>query len=295
MNPNPNDVYTGLITTSPFEGNITGDTQSLWLFDTAKFGQHWEATGGVRWEPTAVKQDVKFASLRSGLIYKPVRSGSIYASYGTSISPSLEGLSYSTSNTSIPPEKTYTTEAGSKWEVTGSRLLLTGALFQVKKDNARTPGLLPTDPLQVLAGRQVSQGVELSASGAVTSSLRVLGSYTLIDARIKSSNTPAEVGRKFQNTPRNAASVWFTYTARRYTLGLGPRFMGRRYANNINTRFVDSYHTIDVMASYQVNKYLDLRFNLSNANDAYYFERLGGGHVVPGASRYALFTTNFHF
>lgn len=303
--PNPDDIYTGAIVTSPYVGKIDGNTQSVWAFDTAKFGQHWEATGGMRWEhfgvsgvsttPAPVAQDVKFASLRAGLIYKPLQTGSIYASYGTSVSPSLEGLSYNTANTAIPPEKTYTTEAGTKWEVAGSKLLLSGALFQVKKDNARTPGLLPTDPPQVLSGRQVSQGLELSASGAITRSIRVLGSYTLIDARIRSSNTPAEVGRKFQNTPRNAASVWITYTARKLTLGVGPRFMGMRYGNNVNTRFVGSYSTVDAMASYKVNNHLDVRFNVSNLNDAYYFERLGGGHLIPGPSRWAMVTTNFHF
>jgi catecholate siderophore receptor len=305
LNPNPDDIYTGVITTTPFVGKIDANTQSVWAFDTAKFGKHWEATGGVRWEhfdvngvsttPAPVAQDVKFASLRAGLIYKPTQYGSIYASYGTSVSPSLEGLSYNTSNTAIPPEKTYTTEVGSKWEVAGSRLLLTGALFQVKKDNARTPALLPTDPPQVLAGRQVSQGLELSASGGITRSLRVLASYALIDARISSSNNPVEVGRKFQNTPRNSASVWITYTARKLTLGVGPRFMGMRYGNNTNTRFVDSYSTVDAMASYRVSRQLDLRFNVSNLNNTYYFERLGGGHLIPGASRYAMISTNFHF
>ena len=305
LNPNPEDVYTGDIVTSPFIGKISGNTQSLWAFDTAKFGKHWEATGGVRWEhfdvngvsttPAPVAQNVNFASLRAGLIYKPVQTGSIYASYGTSISPSLEGLSYSTSNTAIPPEKTYTSEVGTKWEMAGTRLLLTGALFQVKKDNARTPGLLPTDPPQVLAGRQVSQGIELSASGGITRSLRVLGSYTLIDARIRSSNTPAEIGRKFQNTPRNAASVWLTYTARKFTVGVGPRFMGRRYGNNTNTRFVESYATLDAMGSYQVNRHLDLRLNLSNLNNEYYFDRLGGGHLIPGPARFVQFTTNLRF
>jgi catecholate siderophore receptor len=305
LNPNPDDIYTGVITTTPYTGRITGNTQSIWAFDTAKFGQHWEATGGARWErfdvngvnttPAPVVQNVKFASVRAGLIYKPTQSGSIYTSYGNSVSPSLEGLSYNTSNTAIPPEKTFTTEVGSKWEVGGGRLLLTGALFRVAKDNARTPPLLPTDPPQVLAGRQVSQGIEFSASGAITRSLHVLGSYTLIDARIRSSNTPIEVGRYFQNTPRNAASAWVTYAAKRFTLGLGPRFMGRRFGNNSNTRQVEAYGTVDAMVSYNVNKYLDLRFNLSNLNDSYYFERLGGGHLIPGPSRYALVTTNFHF
>lgn len=305
LNPNPGDTYPGVITDNPNIGRITGNTQSVWAFDTAKFGQHWEATGGVRWDrfdvdgisttPAPVSQNVKMASLRAGLIYKPVEQGSIYVSYGSSVSPSLEGLSYNTANTSIPPEKTYTTEAGAKWEVSGNRLLLSGALFRVAKDNARTPALLPTDPPQVLAGRQISQGLELSASGAITSSLRVLGAYTLIDARIQSSNTPAEVGRLFQNTPRNSASVWMTYTAQRFTIGVGPRFMGRRFGNNINTRKVDAYGTLDTMASYRVNQHLDLRLNLSNLNNEYYFERIGGGHLIPGPSRYVLVTTNFRF
>jgi catecholate siderophore receptor len=305
LNPNPDDVYPGTITVSPFTGDITGNTQAVWLFDTAKFGQHWEATGGLRWErfsvdgvstvPAPIQQKVNMASVRAGLIYKPTQAGSVYASYGSSLSPSLEGLSYNTFNTNIPPEKTYTTEAGAKWEVAGNRLLLAGALFRVAKDNARTPGLLPTDPPQVLSGRQVSQGVELSASGAITRKLRVLGAYSLIDARIRSSNTPAEIGRTFQNTPRNSASIWATYTAKRFTLGLGPRFMGRRFGNNINTRKVDSYATVDAMVSYRAHEKLDLRLNLSNLNDAYYFDRLGGGHLIPGPSRYVLLTTNFHF
>lgn len=305
LNPNPDDIYTGTVTQSPFDGRITGNTQALWLFDTAKFGQKWEATGGLRWErftvdgvttaPAPVQQNVNMKSLRAGLIYKPARHGSVYTSYGSSLSPSLEGLSYSTFNTNIPPEKTYTTEVGTKWDLAGSRLLVTGALFRVAKDNARTPGLLPTDPPQVLSGRQVSQGIELSASGAITRKLRVLGAYSLIDARIRSSNTPAEIGRFFQNTPRNSASVWATYTAKRFTVGVGPRFMGKRFGNNTNTRKVDAYATVDAMVSYRAHDKLDLRLNLSNLNNAYYFERLGGGHLIPGPSRYVLVTTNFHF
>ena len=147
----------------------------------------------------------------------------------------------------------------------------------------------------MLSGRQVSQGMELSASGAITRQLRVLGAYSLIDARIRSSNTPAEVSRFFQNTPRNSASIWTTYTAKRFTVGLGPRFMGKRFGNNTNTRNVDAYATLDAMVSFQASQHLDLQLNLSNLNDSYYFERLGGGHLIPGPSRYVLVTTNFRF
>jgi catecholate siderophore receptor len=220
---------------------------------------------------------------------------SVYGSYGTSMSPSLDGLSYSTSNTAIPPEKTKNLEFGAKADLLNARLLATGAVFRVAKDNARTPGLLATDPPQVLAGTQVSRGFETSLSGAVTRQLRILGSYTFIDARIGKSNTPAEVGKSFQNTPKHSASVWATYTAKRFSLGLGPRYMSKRYGNNTNTRVVDGYWTVDAMVGATINEHFDLRLNLTNLNNAFYFDRLGGGHVIPGASRGVLMSTNFRF
>jgi catecholate siderophore receptor len=211
------------------------------------------------------------------------------------MSPSLEGLSYTTSNTNIPPEKTYTTEVGAKWDLFHGRALASGAIFRVAKDNARTPGLLPTDPPQVLAGTQVSRGFEAALSGAITRNLRLMSGYTFIDARIGHSNNPGEVGKFFQNTPKHSVSVWATYTAKKFSFGLGPRYMSKRYGNNTNTRVVDGYWTMDAMAGFTVNEHLDLRLNLTNLNNAYYFDRLGGGHLIPGAARGVLMTTNFRF
>ena len=36
------------------------------------------------------------------------------------------------------------------------------------------------------------------------------------------------------------------------------------------------------MASCPLTEHIDLRLNLYNLNNAYYFDRLGGGHLVPG-------------
>ena len=72
-------------------------------------------------------------SWRAGVVYKPLPQGSIYAAYGTSLSPSLEGLSYQPANTAIEPEKTYTAEIGSKWDLFRERLLLSVAGFRVEK------------------------------------------------------------------------------------------------------------------------------------------------------------------
>jgi len=305
LNPNPDDIYTGVITPSPNVGDVTGNTQALYAFDTVKFGEKLEMNGGLRFErfdvdgvTTAlapVTRVDKMNSVRGAVIYKPKQSGSLYASYGTSLNPSLEGLSYNTANTAIEPEKTYTTEVGTKWDLIGGRVSVNGALFRVHKTNARTPGLLPDDPPQVLQGKQRVSGMELGASGSFSRAWKIFGAYTLLDSEIEESNNPAEVGKSIQNAPRNSFNVWWTYQFKKLTIGGGPRFVGCRFGNNINTRQVNSYWTLEAMAAYPVTSKLDLRLNLYNLNDAYYFDRLGGGHLVPGTGRSVMLSTNFRF
>jgi catecholate siderophore receptor len=309
LNPNPDDVYTGVIALDPRFGDLNGKSVALYAFDTVKLSKYVELNGGLRFDrfdvdgvtlantglvPTERLDEM--VSWRGGVVVKPKEEGSIYFSYATSLSPSLEGLSYNTANTAIEPEKTYNLEVGSKWDLIDERLSVNGAIFRVEKTNARTPGILPGDPAQVLQGRQRVQGIELGASGGITRALRVFGAYTLLDSEIVKSNTPAEVGRRIQNTPRNSFNIWATYLLpHRITLGGGPRFVGRRFGNTINTRQVDAYWLLDAMASFPVSKHLDLRLNLYNLTNDYYFDRLGGGHLVPGAGRSILVSAGFRF
>ena len=305
LNPNADDQYTGTIVDGLYVGDVTGDTLSLYAFDTVKLGKQWEVTGGMRWErfavdgvsttPAPVKRTDKMPSIRTGIVYKPKSSGSIYASSGTSLNPSLEGLSYSTANTAIAPEKTYTYEVGSKWDLLGEKLLLSGAVFHVEKTNARTPGILPDDPPQVLNGRQRTAGFELGATGNMSRAWKIFGGYTFLNAEITRSNTPAEVGKKIQNAPENSFNIWTTYRVGKLDLGGGGRYVGKRYGNNINTRWVDGYSTMDLMAGYPLNDKLDIRLNVYNLTDTYFFDRLGGGHLIPGPARSASISTNFRF
>jgi catecholate siderophore receptor len=147
----------------------------------------------------------------------------------------------------------------------------------------------------VLDGVQRVNGLELGVTGYATPAWMVFGAYTLMDGEIVESNVPAEVGKKFQNTPTNSVSLWSTYRIGKFTGGGGIRYVGMRYGNNTNTRQVDSYWTLDGMASYSLAKQLDLRLNLYNLNNAYYFERLGGGHLIPGPARMVMVSSNFRF
>ena len=306
FDPNPDDVYTGAITLSPITGDVTANSQAVYLFDTAKLGRKWELNGGLRWDRfaadgitttgTPVSRVDRMLSGRAGVVFKPLPEGSLYASYGTSLNPSLEGLSYNTANTVIDPEKTYTVEAGSKWDFFGGRMLLSGAVFRVEKENARTPGVLPGDPPQVLQGKQRVDGIELSVEGNVTRAWQVIAGYTFLDSTTIDSNVPAEVGKELVNTPPNSFNVWSTY---RLPSGLhfggGARFVDRRFGNTINTRLVDGYWTFDAMASYPLTDHIDLKLNLYNLTDKYYFDRIGGGHIVPGPGRAAMLSTSFRF
>ncbi len=306
LDPNPNDAFNGSLTLNPIVGDVTANSQGLYAFDTARLGKRWELSGGLRWDrfdvdgvsmtDVRVERVDRMLSGRAGVVFKPVESGSIYASYGTAFNPSLEGLSYSTANTAIDPEKTYTFEVGSKWSLLGTRLLLTGAGFRVEKTNARTPGITPNDPSQVLEGRQRVDGMELGATGTLSRGWSVFGAYTLLDSEIAESNTAAEFGKRLLNTPRNSFNFWTSYeTPWRLDIGGGARFVGRRFGNNTNTRFVDNYWTIDATASYTLTRHIDLRLNLYNLSDEFYFDRLSGGHLVPGAGRSVMLSTGFRF
>jgi catecholate siderophore receptor len=308
LDPNPDDIYAGTIAESPNVGDVTGRTVAAYIFDTAQLHEKFELTGGLRWDrfnvdgvsasATAlapISRVDRMLGWRVGAVYKPLPQGSIYAALGTSLNPSLEGLSYNVADTRIDPEKTRTFEFGSKWELLGQRLLLSGAIFRVEKTNARTPGVLPDDPPQVLEGRQRVNGIELGLTGTIARGWTVLGAYTLLDSRIVESNTPAEVGRRLINTPKDSFSLWTSYSLRRFELGGGARFAGRRFGNNTNTRFVEGYTLVDAMASYQLTENVSLRLNVYNLTDAYYFDRIGGGHLVPGPGRSATLSTNFSF
>ena len=308
LNPNPDDVYTGEIIVSPIVGEVDADTQAVYLFDTLTFGRHWQLTGGLRGERfdangvatngAPVDKTTNMLNARAGVVYKPNSHGSLYASYGSSMNPSLEALSYgANANTAnLDPEKTYTVEAGTKWDLVGERLLLTAAVFQVDKTNAQTPGVLPDDPPTVLEGRQRVRGVEFGATGHVTRSWMVFSGFTGLVSRIVESNVPDQIGNRFPQTPPQSFNFWTTYTfPRRIVIGGGSRYMGKRYNNVNNVRSVEGYWTADLMASMPIGEKIDLRVNLTNVTDEYYFDRVGGGHVVPGPARQLIGSLYFRF
>jgi catecholate siderophore receptor len=320
LNPNPYDVYTGTIVINPLEGDVRADTAAAYFYDTIKLGAKWQFVGGLRFDRFAAEGFTvnttpvpnvllplnrvdRMLSGRAAVVFKPVEAGSLYASYATASSPSLESLLYTPADVRTDPEKTKTFEVGSKWDFFQGRFLLSGAVFEVHKDNARTPSLVAGEA-PTLDGDQRVRGLEFSATGNITPNWQIVSGYTFLDSEIVRSNTAptvvngvpfSEVGKELINTPRNSFNLWTTYQWKKLFVGGGPRYIGKRYGNNINTRIVDAYWTVDVLVSYKLTKNIDLRMNMTNIGDKYFIDRIGGGHIVPGPGRLITFTTGFNF
>ncbi len=310
FHPNPADPYTGSIQRNGAFNESDALSTAVYAFDTVELDERWQVTGGLRWErfdldyqtvaangeatPSGRVDDM--LSWRAGLIHRPRSNASVYFGAGTSFNPSSEGLTLSAATVDVEPEKSFSIEAGTKWDIFEGRLGLSAALFRTEKTNARTPGINPGDPPTVLDGKNRVDGLELGATGLLAEGWSLFAGYTFMASEVTESNNPAEVGNEFGNTPRNSLTVWSSHAlGSRFEAGLGGRYVGDRYNNNTETRLAPGYWLFDAMASYRVNELLTLRLNVNNFANATYIDRIGGGHFVPGDGRTAVLSAAFDF
>jgi catecholate siderophore receptor len=313
--PNPDDPYPGPITRSGAKTDATSTSKAAYVFDTIGFGPHWDLVGGLRWDVfsidyestatngvvTPLERTDRMMSWRAGVVYKPQPNGSVYASAGTSFNPSAEGLSLSetataANNINVDPEENITFEVGTKWDVLSERLLLSAAIFRTDKTNARTED--PTDPADVvvLEGKQRVDGLELGATGNLTSKWTTYAAYTFLDSENVESKDVAEIGNELPNTPKHTFSLWTVYQLPAgFEVGGGAQFVDSRFSNVDNLREAPSYWLFDAMAAYRATEALTLRLNLNNLADEEYLNSVGGGHVIPGAARSAVLTAELGF
>lgn len=314
VSPKTNDAYTA--TSAPITSRVHTFAHSLaaYLMDTLKWGPYWELTGGVRWDrfsvdynqsitpQTAFNRVDEFVSSRGSLVYKPIPTGSIYASYGTSFNPSAEQLSLSASNANLDPEKSKTYEVGTKWDLFGGGLTLSGALFRDEKTNART-----IDPnnslLNVLSGKHRVDGVEVAAAGKVAEAWQIFAGYAFLDSQVVESNNPLEEGNPIANAPKHTVNIWNTYELpwRKIQLGAGANAVSKRTASNArdaNTgllREVPGYMTFDAMVKVPVSGKINIQLNLYNILDKDYYDTIHPSHIIPGAGRTLLVSTSIEF
>jgi catecholate siderophore receptor len=148
----------------------------------------------------------------------------------------------------------------------------------------------------VLDGEHTVKGVEFGVNGNITDRWQLFGGYTFMDSEITRSNTAAELGREFGNTPNHSLSLWTSVRLpHRVDIGGGTQFVGDRFNSNTSVRTAPAYWTFDAMAAYRVTDRLTLRVNGLNLADERYIDRVGGGHFIPGPGRSVMLTTDVGF
>ncbi len=324
--PTPFISYTPAFARTGATSDATAISTALYVFDTIKLGNRWQADLGLRWDrvdvdyatvsATGVRAELgrvdRAISGRAGLVYKPVEQGSIYAAYSTSFTPSFDGTLGLTlaatgiNSEALPPEDTRNIEVGTKWAPTVG-LEVTAAAFRIEKTNAKTTAL---SGATVLEGDQRVQGVEFGVSGNITSRWGAFAGLALMDGTVKGSGIVTEIGQRLAYVPETSLNLWTTYRLPNgLTLGGGTNYNSGNYfnqtggflfvSNRADPRYVENaaaiqaltnYWVFNATAMYPLNAHILLQVNVNNLGNTRYADRAYDRHFLPGPARQVLFT-----
>ena len=293
---------------------VTRDTvsdvtfSSVYVQDQISLGDHIDVVAGLRYDsfdisgtdllpaidrPFARKDDK--ISPRLGVIFKPQENISLYSSYSQSFLPRSgdQFLSLTVSQENLAPEKFTNYEIGAKWDVQPT-LNLTLAVFQLERSNATTPD--PINPLaSINIGKTRTQGVELAATGKITSLWQVHGGYSYQDAKLVGNNSV-----RLGQVPKQQASLWNRYDLYpNFAVGLGIIHQSSQFAairTTANTTKLPAFTRIDAALFYDVSDTVQLQMNVENLLDAnYYSDAHNNNNISTGAPINGRFTIRAQF
>jgi catecholate siderophore receptor len=298
------------------------DTIAIYINDTIHFSPAWQISAGLRLDhyKTTYKTVATNGTVtdytpaegdlltgKFGVVYKPAANGSIYASYaltqqppgGSTFTLAAES-SANANNPNVDPQKAKTAEIGTKWDLLNKRLSLTGALYRTEySDSIATD----TDGTYYRTGEKRVEGIELSAVGQINPQWNISAGYTIMNTKVKNQNLVAADGSaNLTYSPSDALTVWTTWSPnKRFTIGGGPRYNGemkRGTDGAVGTpAFVKSYVVFDGLASYQINRRLQLQLNVYNLFDKEYVAAINksGYRYTPGTPQTFRLTANVNF
>jgi len=250
-----------------FPTKIAIDTTSAYVINTSNYNDFVILNGGIRYDDYNIKaagfgtkngvanvwnnqeQQYGLPNFNLGIVLKPMPIASVYAAYATSsnpvgsefdgtsaqyggLAPSLNG----NPNQIFGPEKNKAIEIGTKWELFDRRLLLTAALFQTEKENARESqnianagAATATCPYPAGTTGTVScisagaayriRGIDLGVGGKITDKWSVFGGLVLMQSEVTKSLVPSpqpllfptNVGLKLANVAHQSFSMLSKY------------------------------------------------------------------------------------
>jgi catecholate siderophore receptor len=316
--------------------NISIDTNSGYLIDTANYRDLVILNGGVRYDDYGIKTtgygtgallntfggqsaDFGIPNFNLGLTLKPLPNGSVYVAYATSANPvgaefdgtstAYGGLSsvLNGGNTQIfGPEKNKAIEVGTKWELFNRHLLLTAALFQTTKDNAREAqnvssaaaaaavpgcsypaGTTGTASCITAGAAYRIRGIDLGVSGKITDKWSVFGGLVLMQSEVTKSLAPSpnlalypsNVGLPLANVAHQSFSMLSKYQLDdTWELGGQAVYRSKIYGGTLlaanQGTSIPSYWRFDTFAEARIDKNWKVKLFVNNIFNKLYYDAL---------------------
>ena len=271
---------------------------AVYLQDQIEIAPWLDLVGGVRFDHFDLDFDNDIAggadfarvdnvvSPRGGVVFKPLETASVYASYTISFLPQSgdQFASLSATTAALEPERFENIEVGAKWDLRPG-LSLTGALYRLERDN--TQALDPDTNLLVLTGSQRSRGLELSLAGALSDRWQILAGYGWQESEITSTTVAAPEGRAVPLTPKHLFSLWNRYEVLdRVGVGVGVTHQTDSFTSISNAVTLPAYTRLDAALFLAVSERLELQLNVDNVLDDLFFTTAhNDNNITPGAPR----------
>ncbi|HJE25030.1 MAG TPA: TonB-dependent siderophore receptor [Methylorubrum populi] len=232
---------------------------------------------------------------RASLLYRSELGVSPYVSYSEAFEPLVSGAIYDGDPNGLgrlpDPQTSRQYEAGVKYQPPGTDILLSAAAFDIKQQNRLQPDPVNGNRFSIQNGEVGVQGVEFEARANLAEGLRIVGGFSLLDARVTRDTTTTLneltggqvplLGKTPVQIPDATASVFVDYRIlegplRGVGVGGGVRWISSQWGDPANTFRVPEAYLLDAVASYDFGQFdpayagLDLQLNIQNLLDERY-------------------------
>jgi catecholate siderophore receptor len=332
---NPQDTFAAFSGTPTLTGlptKIGIDTKSLYLLDSANYNNLVILNGGIRYDDYKITtsgfgtvngvanvfgaQAAEFGlpNFNLGLTLKPLPITSVYVSYATSSDPvgaELDGSSSAYgglapilnggSNQIFGPEKNKAIEIGNKWELFDRHLLVSGALFQTEKDNAREAqnitaatatascpypaGTTGTVSCISAGAAYMIRGIDLEVGGKITDKWSVFGGLVLMHSEVTKSLVPpantalytTNVGLPLANVAHQSFSMLSKYQLNdTWELGGQAVYRSKIYGGTLlaanQGTSLPSYWRFDAFAEAKIDQHWKVKLFVNNIFNKLYYD-----------------------
>ncbi|MDR8013961.1 TonB-dependent siderophore receptor [Ectopseudomonas guguanensis] len=235
INPIYGQDFSGVAYTAYQDYNQKRRNTGLYLQDQIALDA-WRLTLGGRWDRLDTdsvfynandakdsRRDSQFSG-NAALSYVFDSGFTPYVSYAESFQAEAGG----NGGAAFKPSTGKQYELGIKYQPPGSDMLLTAAVYDLKRQNIVTTNIAgASEPVSEVEVR----GLELEATGSLTENLSLTASYTYTKSKMTKVGDPRDKNRALPLTPEHQASIWADYDWNQgmlagFGVGFGARFVG---------------------------------------------------------------------